>query len=111
MENIVSITFFLLAIVFLTVGIMLFLTLKRVSVDFYEDHKSRLWGALVLLTLPLSFRSILDGLNNIPKWKAFINKTPSTVAVYNLIFFLITTYLPVLTQISSLVFGYLRSKQ
>lgn len=40
MENIVSITFFLLAIIFLTVGIMLFLTLKRVSVDFYEDHKT-----------------------------------------------------------------------
>ena len=68
LEDLICITFFSLACVFLVTGILLVLTLRRISEDFYKDYRGILWLIILLTTLPLSFRSILDGAVNFNKW-------------------------------------------
>jgi len=63
----------------------------------------------MLLSLPLSFRSLLDFLvaTSTP-FQKFVNKNYKRNLEYNIMFFLLTTYFPVFFQISSLIFGYIR---
>lgn len=67
-----------------------------------------MWTATILMTLPLSFRAIFDfaRINNdsdkvTTEWRT---------ALYNFVFFLLTTYLPIVFQIGTLVFGFVRKQ-
>ncbi len=62
----------------------------------------------MILTLPLVIRCVMDSLQS---WKKYYNYTHRNTALYNLIMFLVTTYLLILSQIASLVFGFVRSQQ
>lgn len=60
------------------------------------------------MAIPLVLRFILDFANNFNKYKNWINRNQVTVTSYNLIFFLLTTYILVLSQGATLVFGLMR---
>lgn len=89
--------FLLLATIFFSVGFLMIQALKIHFKRFYLQFKCILWAATILLTLPLTFRSIFDFTRLSDKvqkseqgWNDF------NVALYNLFVFLLTTYLPIL---------------
>ena len=68
--------------------------------------------ATILLTIPLTTRAIFDMIKLIfPSFMVAVDDNYNANASYNLIFFMLTTYLPVVCQITSLVFGFVRHKQ
>jgi len=73
--------------------------------------------ANICLTLPLTFRAFFDAMRYDTKWADFWNisgnGTPSQykLATYNEVLFIFATYIPILFQISSLVFGFVRHKK
>jgi len=111
LANSTAIVFFALAIAFFIVGVRLISALKRSFVEFYVQYRKLLWTATILLALPLSFRGIADFLLQISAIKKALNTKPWASALYNLFFFLLTTYLPILFQILTLVFGFVRHNQ
>ena len=77
---------------------------------FFKDYGCNLWVANVLLTIPLIIRAVLDALLLDDKWEYFWSSGGYKIAVYNLIFISLVNYLPMLLQISSLIFGFVRQK-
>jgi len=53
-------TFLLLAIIFFAVGFRMIQKLKQTFYEFYRQFKYILWTAMILVTLPLTFRAIFD---------------------------------------------------
>ena len=100
--------YFLLAVLFLTVSFTFLHYVQKYHRDFYKQYSKLLWISVLILTLPLLIRCLMDSLQN---WKAFYNYTHQNTALYNLIFFLATTYILILSQIATLVFGFVRSQQ
>ena len=97
----------LLAISYFTVGCILLLRLKKHFPKLYGQFGCHLWTALILLSVPLTLRGILD-LFHIER---HLDRRGYELAVYNVLFTSITTFLPIIFQISSLVFGFIRRKQ
>jgi len=50
-------------------------------------------------------------MTNIPGWEDIIYKSTASLTTYNNFFFLISTYIPIVCQTGSLVFGIMRYKQ
>ena len=100
--------YFLLAVLFFTVAFTFLHYVQKYHKDFYKQYSKLLWISVLVLTLPLLIRCLMDFLQN---WKAFYNYTHQNTALYNLIFFLATTYILILSQIATLVFGFVRSQQ
>jgi hypothetical protein len=64
-----------------------------------------------MMTVPLAFRTLLDALKAmLPGWSEWIDANKFNNSLYNFLFFLLTTYLPIVCQMGSLVFGYARYK-
>ena len=104
--------FTILAITFLIVGILLIKSLRTNFPKFYDQYKHILIIATVLLTIPLFFRAVFNGVKLcFPRFMVYVDADYTRNALYNMIFFSLTTYLPILGQIMSLVFGFLRHKQ
>ena len=99
--------FMLLAISYFTVGCILLSRLKKHFGKLHEQWAGHLWTALILLTVPLTLRGALD-LFHIER---HLDRRGYQLAVYNVLFSLTTTFLPIIFQISSLVFGFIRRKQ
>lgn len=103
--------FTLLAVLFIVTGIILIRKLKRHFARFYAEFHKLMLTATILLTVPLTFRAIFDGIKLIsPKVIEWIDADMTRNAIYNFVFFLLTTYLPIIGQIMSLVFGYVRHR-
>ena len=64
-----------------------------------------------MLTLPLSFRAVFDAMYHNESWDNYWNSSMYTVAIYNALLFFFGSYVPMLMQIFSLVFGFVRHKQ
>ena len=104
-------TFTILAFVFIVLGIVLLTKLKRHFSAFYEENRGLMITATVLLTIPLAFRAVFDGIKVIsPNFMEWVDKDYERNAIYNFFFFIFTTYLPIIGQIMSLVFGFVRHK-
>ena len=102
-------TFMILAFVFIVLGIVLLTKLKRHFSKFYEEHRCLMITATILLTVPLTFRAVFDGIKVVsPKFMDWVNEDYERNALYNFFFFILTTYLPIMGQIMSLVFGFVR---
>ena len=86
------------------------LRLKRYFKDFYDQFGFRLWVANIFLTLPLTFRGIFDALGTNESWNRFWNHDFYKLAIYNVLVITFSTYLPMVLQISSLIFGFVRHK-
>ena len=100
-----------LALGFLIAGFTLLRTLRLFYTDFYQDYKFYLIATTIFLTLPLLFRAVLDFMNINDTWDNYWDMTNARLSAYNVIFFIMTTYLPILGQVGSLVFGVVRYKQ
>ena len=67
--------------------------------------------ATCLLTVPLTFRAIFDGIKIVfPSFMNYLDQSFMRNAIYNFFFFTLTTYVPIIGQITSLVFGFVRHK-
>ena len=104
-------TFSLLAVIFFTVGYMMLSRLKRYFKDFYKHFGTKLWIANVLLTFPLTFRGILDAVNLNENFNSFFIQNYYRITGYNIMIITLGTYLPMMLQIMSLIFGFVRNKQ
>ena len=103
--------FTLLAVLFIVTGIILIRKLKHHFARFYKEFHKLMLTATILLTVPLTFRAIFDGVKLIsPAFMTWVDANMTRNAIYNFIFFLLTTYLPIMGQIMSLVFGYVRHR-
>ncbi len=91
--NMISALFIMLAIIFFIAGIILLFQLKEKSKDFYNEYSCLLWVAIFVLTIPLTFRSILDAMTNIESWNVIVHKS---ITSYNTSFFFIATYIPII---------------
>ena len=90
------ISFLLLCIIFFTAGCVMLNRLRLYFVDFYKESGCKLWTANILLTLPLTFRAVFDGLGINSSWSNFWLENSSRVAGYNLILIFFATYIPML---------------
>ena len=100
------VVFMALAIAYFVVGYILLSRLRRHFVKLYEEFGCALWTALILLTVPLTLRGILDLFHIEDR----MDDWGKSLALYNVLFTTVTTFLPILFQISSLVFGFIRHK-
>ena len=100
--------FTVLAILFFTVGCIMLNRLRIYFKGFFKDYGCYLWIANVLLTIPLIIRAIFDALLFDDDWLAYWLNGADKVAIYNLIFLTLVNYVPMLLQISSLIFGFVR---
>jgi len=100
----------ILSIVFLVSGYAMIGNLQTYYPKFYEEYKKYLWGATLFLAIPLLIRVIFDLAAKNETWGDIITGSENSMAIYNLSFFTLTTYLPIVSQITSLVFGFVRNK-
>jgi hypothetical protein len=106
------ILFAILSVVFLTAAICLLNALSKFFSQFYLKFRKMLITVTVLMTVPLAFRAFLDFLKAvIPSWADWIDGNTFHNSLYNFLFFLLTTYLPIISQMGTLVFGYTRYKK
>ena len=110
LSKFIWITFFVLGIIFFMVGCSMLNRLRIYFKDFFEKFGGMLWFANIMLTLPLSFRAVFDALYHNETWSKFWNENYYTVANYNALLFFFGSYVPMLMQIFSLVFGFVRHK-
>ena len=102
--------FSILGFLFLTYGIGMNLALKNYFPHFYISFRCFLWTACFCLAIPLFLRFIIDALRAFSPGFAEWYYAPESMYLKNTSFLVLTTYVPILTQMSSLVFGYLRKK-
>lgn len=103
------ILFAVLSVVFLTTALILLNALSRFFQQFYFKFKRTLIAVTILMTVPLAFRAVFDGLKALlPSWADLIDSNNFNNSLYNFVFFLLTTYLPIVSQMGTLVFGYAR---
>ena len=87
--------------------------LRRYYKGFYKQFGCYLWMANVLLTFPLTFRAMFDGLRFSDNWFYYWigSENYYRLTGYNILLFTFGTYIPMLMQIGSLIFGFVRHKQ
>ena len=105
--------FAILAVIFFAVGWLMLNRLKQYYKDFYLEFGCYLWMTNYLLTFPLLFRALFDRLRTNDDWYNFwiLSNNYYRVAGYNIIIFTFASFLPMVMQIGSLIFGFLRSKK
>jgi|LauGreDrversion4_2_1035121.scaffolds.fasta_scaffold383410_1 chromate transport protein ChrA len=104
----ISVYFFALTALFLAIGISFILICKKDQPEFYEEYKTYLWGAVVCLITPLLLRCVLDWMQSVDWWQKMIYKDVTT---YNLCFFICTSWVLILAQMATLIFGLMRMRQ
>jgi len=111
--RLVYIEFTLLGVIFFTVGFFMLRSLKMYFKDFYKEFGCQLWLANVLLTFPLTFRAIFDAamLNDAFNYFWLGESNYYKIAIYNMILITFATYIPMVMQIASLIFGFVRYKK
>ena len=111
--SMIWINFVILAIILFCVGTFMLRRLRLYFRDFFEEYGRSLWVANVLLSLPLCFRGALDALRMNETWNNFWFEDTNyyRLACYNMVLCVLGTYIPILTQTSSLIFGLVRNKQ
>jgi hypothetical protein len=106
--------FLVLACIFFLVGCKMITKLRQFYKDFYKEFGCQLWTANILMTLPLSFRALFNALTFCDAWQNYWFGPEATfyqMATYNVGLFVFATYIPMLMQIFSLIFGFMRNKK
>ena len=85
--------------------------LRLYFTDFYKESGCKLWTANILLTLPLTFRAIIDGWSLKPSFYDYWHHNYDRLAGFNLLLTFFGTYVPMLLQISTLIFGFVGKKK
>ena len=111
-RDLVTLMYTLLGVGFFIAGLTMNLSLKRSFPSFYQSFRCSLWTACIFLTIPLFFRAIINFAQNISDDFKNWYQLSTAGFLFNITFYLIlSTYIPIITQMGSLVFGYLRHKQ
>ena len=111
LQYMTQVFFTALALLFIVISILLIRKLQRDFELFYKELRVVLLVATFLLTVPLTFRALFDGIKLVnPDLMEQFNDSYLKNSIYNLVFYLLTTYLPVIGQITSLVFGFVRHR-
>lgn len=106
-----QVLFTTLAVLFIVIAIILIRKLKQNFKLFYDEFRNEMLIATCMLTVPLTFRAIFDGIKIVmPTFMLWINDSFIRNSIYNFFFFILTTYLPIIGQITSLVFGFVRHR-
>lgn len=94
---------------FIVSGFMINLKIKKSFTSFYIENRTLLWLATLGLSVPILSRGILDlaRVFNVD-FEKFVHRF---IKFYNPAFFLLGDLLPLLFQLSSLVFGYIRRRK
>ena len=109
LQFISGILFILLGSSFGVSGLLINRRLGVYFQEFYDDNKCVLWVACFGLSVPLIARGILDLARALNKdFDLFILYN---IAIYSPSFYVLTDLIPLLFQLSSLIFGYIRNKQ
>ena len=108
-NNIGTVMFVFLGVVFFTVGIMMNLSLKWHFPEFYKQYRCLLWTVTLLLTFPLFIRGIKDHFYNYSE--SFRTFYDSHFVFDNTVYALLSTVLPIITQTGSLIFGFMRARE
>ena len=111
--KLIWILFTILAIIFFAVGCFMLRRIRLYFKGFYKEFGCQLWTANVLLTLPLTFRAIFDALRYDSAWENYwiLSENYYRLCGYNLLLFTFGTYIPMMMQIASLIFGFVRHKK
>ena len=105
---IVGIDFLFLGCTFGIVSYKICLLIKINFPEFYLENRGTLIFATVGLTVPLYFRGISDTLRYFSEWyQGIVTEYELAYNIFDLLFF---DLIPILLQLSSMVFGYIRKK-
>ena len=110
-NKITSVYFFVLTGLFVAVVSIFMYLARRDQPEFYKEYSSYLWGAMVALTTPLLLRCVLDWIKNIEAWDNIINAGSKSITTSNIVFFVTTSWVLILAQGATLIFGLVRMKQ
>ena len=103
--------FTFLGLAFFYTGVTMNFSLKRYFPQFYMNYRCLLWAACFSLTIPLFLRALVNlserESGKFQRW--FVN--PDNEAYSLTVYLILSTYIPIITQMSSLVFGFLRTRQ
>ena len=93
-----SVFFTGLAIVFMVTGCVLLNALKQHFPKFYVQFSTLLTTATVVLTIPLMTRAVFDGIKfTFQGFSIWIDENKLNNSIYNLVFFLLSTYMPIMS--------------
>jgi len=105
---VVATTFSILSITFAISGVLLVMKIKKYFPDFFVENKCTLIGATVGLSTSLMFRGVLD---NLKYWDpAVFYKSFDIINMSNILLFIFGDVIPLIFQLSTMVFGYIRKK-
>lgn len=101
--------FTILGIILLVTGICMIFTLRRHFKRFYKDFKCYLLAATIFLSVPLFIRGVWDFLTFDSKLKInFGEWAENNYTVSNDVFNTVASFMPIVAQMCSLVFGVTR---
>jgi hypothetical protein len=101
----------MLSVALLITGFLFLFIVKRDYSDFYQEYHRILWISVSFLTIPPILRCFFDWLQTFPNYYAWIHSGSSSITTYNLLFFVFTTYILILSQGATLLFGLVRYRQ
>ena len=110
-KQLLSILSIILAIFFVVASSLLLFQLKRYFPEFYAQYSCLMTTAVVFQVLPLFFRTIMDQITRLDSVTNYLYKVQKRLTIYNSVFFIVATYLPVICQMATLIFGFVRYKQ
>ena len=100
-----------LGLAFLYAGTFMNFSLRKYVPVFYKSFRKQLWIACYLLSVPLFFRAIIMAASTLSgPFKSWYYNPYNYWFTTNLVQ-LLTTYMLIFSQVSSLVFGYLKRQQ
>jgi len=88
--------FTILSIIFFITGVRMIHALQTHFPKFIAEFKSLMWLTVILITIPLTFRAMFDCIKKVDAINAYLSSGSLKNGIYNFVFFLLTTYLPIL---------------
>lgn len=106
-----EIIFAVLFVMFAIVSATTIVTLKRSVPLLYSQYRAFLIASSLSLTVPLALRFVLDVMYTKDQhWRHFLNNPDKKArfSLYSMLDFIVTTLVPIVSQLSTLVFGFIR---
>ena len=111
LRDLITLMYTFLGVGFFIAGVTMNLSLRKSFPSFYQSFRCFLWTACIFLTIPLFFRAMINFATNMSDDFNTWYETSDEGFLFNITYYLIlSTYIPIITQMGSLVFGFLRHK-
>lgn len=93
---------------FLGVGILIMVRLRRYFYAFYDAFSCKLYLSIFALSLPMICRGAIDAYRYYDS--DFDKRIKDDERLYRVCFYVFADFIPVVLQLASLVFGYIRAQ-